>query len=786
MFLARLLTVAIVVAAGSAVFAVANITLLRPLPFPEGDRLTRVYMQPSGTTEFSRATGLYPLVFQRLQERQDALEAFEGIWVLERAIADEASADSEPGGRVSGGFFDLLGARPHLGRLISHEDVQSGAQVVVLSHVLWQRRFGGDPNVIGRTLVVDREAHAIVGVTSPDFQPEFTVSTLWTPLSLRRPEDFVAFSAIRGIGRLRAGASVEQARSQLAQTMATFQAEAPALLNTTSVGVIDLRSAQYGARRPAMIMLLVAVAGLALIAMANLANLTLADVAARRQDFAIRAALGGSRLALLRPEVRRAVLTAVAGGGLGVVGGMWLAQTLLRLDPTSATAGLDPVLDWRVVATAMASALAVLLVAVVLPVWRQTGGELALAVAPAATRATGSPAARRVRTALVFAQATLGVVLLSASALVATTLRDSAQAPPGFDPSAVVTAQLRLPGHIYPAPVDRALIVDRILERVKAIPGVVQAGTTLNPFTPGGFVTTGIRAEHQSLPEGEFESVQYRRISPGYFAAMGIPLVEGRDFTRQDWIDTPLVAIVSRGYAQRQWPDGRWLGRRVRRNLSNGVINWIEVVGVAGDVRDVGLGLAPADTLYTPYYQGSSPATSVGLVVKAAGDAGAVVPALRQALREVDPLQPLSNIVLLESFLFDSLGQQRFRAALIAVCGLIGLLLATLGTYAVTSRTVKEQRREVGVRLALGGSPLGVWWTSAATSVSAVAGGLVAGAVVSLLVSRALAAAIPEVADASWTFSLAAGFVLLAAGASAALLAARSVVRLDPLRALRD
>jgi putative ABC transport system permease protein len=417
-------------------------------------------------------------------------------------------------------------------------------------------------------------------------------------------------------------------------------------------------------------------------------------------------------------------------------------------------------------------------------VLRLAGPGLASDVTAGSRRAIGGRAARRTRIVLVTAQTALALVLLSSGAQVVSALYRAARLNPGFDPSNVVTGQLRLSANLFPTEMDRAVFVERVVERLRATPGIVDAGTTLNRFTVNGSFVTLVRVEDRPSADGQGYTVQYRRISPGYLATMRIPLLRGRAFETRDRVDAPLVAIVSRAFARRFWGDGDPIGRRIQRGPNAQA--WCTIVGVVDDVRDVGLNLEAADMVYTPYYQGSSPAAPVGLVVRTQGDPRGMIDAIKRAIWEVDAKQPLANVVTLESFLADSLGAHRFRATLISVCGIIGLLLATIGTYGVTARSVVERTREVGIRLALGGNPLDVWWTVAWGSVRAVLAGAIAGIAASVLAGAGLATLLPDIQGGAWRFAAACAAGLAAVGVVAALVAARGAVAVDPLTALKE
>ncbi|HET7696908.1 MAG TPA: ABC transporter permease [Vicinamibacterales bacterium] len=782
----RLFTVTIVVTAVSAVFTVANVTFLRPLPFPHADRLLRLYLQSPGRPEFKDANPLTPLQLERYRERVRSLERIEGIWSGERALTGEGEGEAEavPAGRVTAGFFTLFGGEIEAGRVFTEQEAAADDKLAVLSHALWTRRYGADRRVIGRSVIIDGDAHVIVGVMRRGFEPAFVPSQLWTPLSTRNPMARTALTSVVTYGLLPAGGTAARARAEIDRVFADLVAENPALLKGWSAGARDMREAQFGAQGPAVVMLLVAVAALGLIAVANLANLTLADVLYRRADFAVKAALGASRLDLAAGEIAEALILAGAGGLGGLIAASWLVPAMLALDRANRVAAAQATIDWRVALCGFAVAAIVMLAAIAAPVLRIAGPGIAAAVAAGSRRASGGPGARRIRAILVTAQTALALVLLSSGAQVVAALHRASRLDPGFDPSHVIAGQLRLSANLFPEERDRTRFVERVLERLRAAPGVVEAGTTLNTFTVNFFFTTLIRIEDRPSPDGQPYTVQYRRISPGYLEAMRIPIVRGRAFDARDRIDAPLVAIVSRGFARRFWGDEDPLGKRIQRGNNSKVS--VTVVGVAGDVRDVGLNLDAADILYTPYFQGSNAAAPVGLVVRTAGDPRGAVADIKRAIWQVDPNQPLAGVVTLNEFLADSLGAHRFRAMVIAACGAVGLLLATIGTYGVTARSVVERTREVGIRLALGGSSGNVWWTMAWAGARAVAAGAIAGIVTSIAAGAGLAALLPDVGGGIWKPAAACAAALLVVGGLAAAIAARAAVGVDPLVALRE
>ena len=782
--IARVVTVTLVATALSAVFTVANGTFLRPLPFPDGARLVRVFLQPPGTTDFADANPLDPFEFVRFRNHTQTLDRVEGIWAAERAVIGDDVPESVHAGRVSAGFFSLLGGEPLLGRVFTEQEVDAGARLVVLGEGLWMRRFGGDRGVVGRAMTIDGDAYTIVGVMRSGFEPVFTTTEFWTPLTILHGAPPALLTAVQTVGRLRPGATVAQARDELDGLLQKMKAEVPALLNGWTASAVDLRDAEFGSRRPAILMLLAAVIALAFIAIANLANLTLADVMFRRGDFAIRAALGGSRVDLAAPEIAQSVLIAASGGVAGLLAASWTVPAMLALDPSSTLAGERLTTDWRVALTGLAAALAVMLAAVAAPALRLAAPALASDISAGSRRAIGGQGAQKIRVALVSAQTALAIVLLSSGALVVATLEQTSRIHPGFDPRHVVAAQLRLSATAHPTDTARAVFIEQVLDRLAATPGIVSAGTTLNPFSVGDGFQTLVHIEDHPSPDGQPYTVQFRRVTPGYFDAMKIRVLDGRVFDRHDRVDSPPVVIVSRSFARRYWADASPLGKRFKRGAS--AKGWSTIVGVVDDVRDVGLNQPVRDTVYASYFQGSNVAAPVGLVVRTAADPAGSMGAIRSAVWAIDPRQPLGKITMLEEFMASSLGPQRFRAMLVTACGVLGLLLATIGTYGITARSVVERTREVGIRLALGGGRWNVCWSIARATLGAVAAGALGGMIASGVANVALGALLPELTGARWFFTVTAAGVLLMIGGFAAVLAARDAASVDPLKAMQS
>lgn len=778
----RCLTLALVMAAGNAVLVVANAILFRPLPFADSGRLVRVYMQPPGTTAFTDANPLHPLTFLRVRERQRSFESIETVWAQERAIGGNGDPESVPSAAVSAGLFRLLGATPVAGRTFTEEEAQAGRRVVVIGHGLWTRRFGANPVVIGTTVIIDREPWEIIGVMGSDFEAVYVRSEFWTPLPIREG-NLVNPGAtfLQTIGRLKADVAVAQAEAELKSIRTAVESENPRLKGW-NIRAIDLRAAQFGTQSRALALLLGAVFALALVAAANLANLTLADVLHRRPQLAIRSALGATRTDMIRPEIIQGLIIAAVGATIGMVAAVWTVPLIVALDPSSQLDRVRYALDWRVALGACGLSLIVVGVAAVVPTMRIASTDIAASLADGGRAAIGGRRHERLRQWLVATQTGLALVMVSAGALVGGALDKTARTDPGFDVDNVLTAQLRLSENAYAAEAVRAQFVNAVVDRVRQIPGVVDASTTMNLFIPGFTFQTLVNIEGKPTPDGQPHTVLFRRVSPGYFRTLRIREIAGRTFDSRDVAGGMPTAVVSRSFADRYWPGDDAVGRLIRRIAPAPLTT---VIGIVDDVYDVGYGQEPRPTLYLPYAQNSNVAAPVSLVVRTTSDPAAFVAAIKAAVWEIDPAQPLSDVSLLERFLAGSLGPQRLRSVLLAIFAGIGLLIAVIGIYAVTARSVVERTREVGVRLALGGQPRRVWWALAGRALRAFGAGIVAGTGGTLAVAALLAGVFPEIASTPRIYAAPGAGLVLAAGIVTALVASRRVARIDPLKALR-
>jgi putative ABC transport system permease protein len=779
-------TLGLVTGAASAIFAVLYATLLKPLPFPDADRLVRVFAQPPGTTATRNRTPLHAVDYVRFREHSRLLGAVEGFWPLSRALS---VADGEPevvaAAGASPGVFELLGGSPILGRTFSPEEDRVGARVVTVSHALWQQRFGGEASIIGRKVLLDREPHEVIGVMNAGFEPGFIDAQLWTPLGIHEGHLPLPTSGfVQAFARMRPNVTMPQALAELDSMMNALAVERPATHTGWGADIDDVRTAQFGDRRAPMFILMAAAISLTLLAAANLGNLALADVTARRSEIALRLALGARINALRLQHLIEGAMLGIVGCFIGFAAASITLPFVLSIDPVN-SASLGTVrADWRLAIVAAVIAIGTSVAVRLIPLGRALR-DIAAAIADDDRRSAGSRRASRLRFALVSVQSGVALLLLIGGAFLLSSFIQVSQIDTGYNADGVVALRLRLSDRVYPSIEARANFVSTMLDRVRSVPNVGAAGIVTSQLVAGASYVTLVHVEGQPTPDGQPHTIQFRRVSSGYFQTLGIPQLAGRDVASSDAIEQPPVAVVSRSFAERFWPGIDPLGRRIRRAGTDNP--WMTIVGVVGDARDYDLGAPAEPVLYIPFAQFNTAVAPVTLTVRPlSGDGVDLVPALRSAIGSVDPMQPVDRIVTMESFLAESVGPQRFRATLLVLFACLGLLIAAAGIYGVTWRTVEEQTPELGLRLALGASPASLRVMVVKRAMTAVIVGLTAGAIVAVSAIDVMRRTLGDAAPFSLWSGAVPLLVLIVIAVAAAAWPAYRALSLDPLVALRS
>lgn len=778
--LASGLTLALGIGAATAVFSVIDATLLRPLPYDDADRLVAL------RTELGGAAGkqvLPPSEIELVTWRPST--QFEAIGAAElRTLALTGRGDPEvlDVSAVTADLFPLLRVAPLLGRLFSEAEERENAALVVLSHALWERRFDGDPAVLGQTVTLGGRAHTVVGVMPPDFRLVFDASTAWTPLNPTinpaRQNNRLMFA----VGRLRPDATPAQARAELAALGSPLAAQFPTGHSNATPVVEGLQDSLFGSRASALRMLGLAALALLALACANVANLTMNHLLVRQGELATRSLLGAGGGRLVRLLLTETSLVALLGGVAGIGLGVVVLPLLLDLYNAGGAVVVTLVADWRVLAISGGTIASTALVCALLPALRiQRAAVRGHGLGLANARVSAGRAERRIRASLVGAQIGIAVALLCTSGALIKSLTAVLSVAPGYASDRVLTLQMMLPPAVYPDAPSRARFVERMLERVGQVPGVTAAGTTQSTFLPNQGMSTFMHVENIHVNNADRSAI--RHITPGYFGALDVPIVEGRAIDMGDRIGAHPVCMVSASFARKYFPNGGAVGRRVRRAGANVV--WMEIVGVAGDVRDVGLTTEPLPMLYVPYLQNNTATARVSLVAKTQDDPGRVVASVRQAIRDVDPNQPISHVASLDDVLLEGASAERFRALLVGLFAVAGVLLAVVGMHAMTAAAVTARTWEASLRVALGAQP----WRIASEVMRDAAWQVLVGAVLGLAgfwsVRRLISGLLFEtsVTEGPVLWGSVAGLTVLAL--SAAALQARRLARVSPALGLR-
>jgi putative ABC transport system permease protein len=776
-------TLTLVLGANAAIFSVVNATLLRPLPFKSGERTVHLFMLPPGLTDVAQRNPLQQMDVLRFRDRTHTLARLEGFLLNDRVVIDRSEPNVVKTAAVTPGLLSMVPMRLEWGRHFLPEEEQPGHSVAIVTMGYWRQALGG-ADLNAARIVIDGIPHAIVGLTSMP-PAAFLDAQVFTPLSLdRTPAGRNPGRSVVALGELADGVTVAQANQEAAEIFRQIAAELPQTHNGWTGGAESARQFQFGAVRAPVLVLFAATGFVLLIACANIASLTSAQAAGRSGEVALRVALGASRADVIRLQVLELVLISCAAAVPGLVLARLAVPSLLAMDPAAARTLGTVALDWRVQVFTAVAALVTALSAGLAPAMHAFKSNTSSTLSEGSRRSAGGRTARRMRGALVAGEVGVCVALLMGGAALVQGLLQVSRLEPGFDPHGVLAAQVRLQEPGYAKPDAREAVVSRILETLRALPGVEAASTVMNRFEPGFSYQTTFVVPNRPRSDGQPWATQFRRVSSDYFRTMRIREMRGRTFSESDTAATPHVAVISQLLADQLFPGEDPVGRVIRRTAANAPPTTI--VGVVDDVRDVSMTQAPEPTLYLSWAQNSNTGIPVSFVVRTAGDPASLTAQVRAAVANADPELPLQTVLPLETFLQDSLAPPRFRSTVLAVIAALGLILAALGIYGVTSRGVVDRRHEFAVRLALGATSRRLVGNAVGDSLRNVAvgaiGGIVGGAWLCATLSRLLEN-VP--AGGAVSTALMATVLLSAAAAAAALIPAVRVLRVQPADALK-
>lgn len=789
-----LVALALGIGGTSAIFSVVDGVLLEPLPLGDPGRIVAILdrhdnpVAPANYLDWKRQATSF--------ERMGAAE----YWTP--SIVGDGPAEKIQALHLTVDALAIAGVQPMLGRLfLAGEDVPGRQYEVVLSWGLWQRRYGGDPKIIGRGVQLEGHQYTVVGVMPPRFDyPMFWAHgvQLWAPLALGTRATDRGGQSLRVLARLRPDVSVASARAELAGITSRLEQIYPG--TNRNVTISPLRDLVVGDVRPALLVLLGAVAFVLLLACANVAHMLLARGAAREREVTIRAALGASRVRILRQLLTESILLGAAGGVLG----LGLAVYGVRILVALAGIGLPRVseigLDARVVVFTVLISLATGLIFGLMPAMRGSRAKLADSLRESTRGAGGGARQNRLRDILVASELALALVLLTGAGLATRTFIALRNIDPGFDPRGVVTMTVSFTGTAEAAPGRREALMSQLLDRVRALPGVKRASAINHVPVVGDVWGLPFFIEGRTPPKpGDVPSAAYRVVLPGYFGTMGVALLEGRDVTVSDRTGAPGVVIVDEYMARQYWPGESAIGKRVALERPDANTNWMTVIGVAKDAVRSDWSAPPAEEIYVPWLQEGHYLTgmdgSVGymtLVVRVACgasgacDANPLVPAIRKMIWAIDRNLTVADVWTMDQVADAANSRARFTLMLLVVFAAVALILAAVGVYGVMSYAVSRRTHEIGVRLALGAAPGSIITMIVREGMTVAMTGAAFGIAGALLLTRSMTSFLYGVKPSDPLTLLGVTTVLTASMLLATYIPARSAARTDPLNALRS
>ena len=774
------LTIALGIGANTAMFTVVNAVLLRPLPYAHPGRLVMVWQDlrarggpadewatPGNYADWRRETAIFQQV------------AVISGW--RPTLTGDAEPEPVPGEQVSHEYFSVLGISPIAGRAFTQEDdVPNARRVVVIGHGLWKRRFGGDVSVIGRTVTLNGEPHEIVGVLPEGFRPIVSgAAEIWRPLRINTAAPARGAVVLRAIARLPDGVTLERAQAGASALAKRLEATYPQFNEKTGFNLTLLHDRVVGDVKPGLIAVFGAVAFVLLIACANIANLLLARGSSRGRELAVRVALGATRRRVIRQLLTESVLLAGIGGAAGVLLGIWAINALVSLAPSSAPRLNEVGLDATVFAFAALLTLATGVACGLVPALQSSRSGVTHALNDAARGGSGV-AGRAVRRALVVAEIALALMLLTGGALLLQTFVRLQSADLGFDPENVLVGFVNPPRASYDSREKRRALYDQLLEKASALPGVQQAAlASVLPLSGDSDTSFSIEGRPAPLSQSETPVTWYRQVSAGYFDAMGMRMRRGRVFTTGE--PAPSV-VVNETFVRTFFPREEPLGRRVRFG-GEAADPWFTIIGVVADAKARGAREAAKVETFIPYWQLVEP--GIVVILKSANPGQLAAP-LRAAVSSLDRNLPVSGITTLSEMVGDSIAQPKFVATLAVAFAALALALAAIGLYGVMAYAVSQRTTEIGVRMALGATPLQVFRLVVEDGLRLAALGIALGIAGSLIMAQWLAALLFGVQPGDPTTLVFTAAVLLFVSAFASVVPARRATLVDPMVAIRS
>jgi len=777
-----LITLALGIGANTAIFSVINAVLIRPLNYPNPDRL--MIVNAISLQEEQGKTPLCAADFLDWKAQNHVFESIAAFSTNRFSYSGGETPQQIDGAWVTADFFPAIGVQPSLGRAFqSIDDIPGSPQTVVVSNSFWRRYLGSDPNIIDHQITLNARAFTIIGVMPPGFLfPEKEIE-LWAieRLAPKRRAPYYMW----GLGRLSSGATPEQARSEMDVIARQVQDQLKSETRDWTWTAVPLTERVVGKIRPVLLVLFAAVFFVLLIACANIANLLLARATAREKEMAVRIALGASRERLLRQLLTESLLLAGIGALAGLPLAAWGIRLLLSLSPADFPRLQEINIDLRVLVFTLVAAVVCGLIFGVAPAFQSLRLNLNASLKEGGRGAADGSTGRRVRNALAVAEVAFSMILLVGAGLMIKSFLKLQAVSPGFRSEQILTMHLSLPHVKYNTDEKVNLYNRQLLERIRAVRGVEAAGLSISIPPNNLDVSDSFTIEGNPWPAGSTPPfVPIVMTSPGYFSALGVPLLQGRDFNEADKPDSPQVVIVNRVLAEQYFPDGNPIGKRLKIGGPERPRNpWMEIIGVVGDAKYSGLDSKPEPAYYTALEQNVW--GSAYLVVRASSNPASLAGAIRKEIWELDGDIPIANLATMDQLISESIAQPRFRSLLIGIFAALALLLASIGTYGVISYSVTQRRHEIGIRMALGAKSRDVMALVIGRGMAIALTGVAIGVIGSFALTRLLESLLFEISTTDQTTFLEVSALLIVVALLACWIPARRASKVDPMTALR-
>jgi putative ABC transport system permease protein len=794
--LIAVVTLALGIGANTAIFSVVNAVILRPLPYRNPEQLVSLWEEIPAEGHWRVA----PANFFDWQKQNTTFEKMAAFGYSTMTLTGSGEPEQVLGARAGAGYFSVVGVEPIRGRSFLPEEHEPGkGNVVILGHSFWQRRYGGDPNIINRSITLDDAGYTVVGIMPPGIYPVAPVTPgrllfneqeqqYWIPMSFNAQWASNRNSHVLGVvGRLKAGVTLAEAQAEM-NTIGSRLEHEYAVNQGKGVSVNPFLDEVVGNVKPVLLTLLGAVGLVLLIACANIAGLLLAQHAGRSKEVAIRAALGAGRTRLVRQFFLEGLLLSFLGTATGVVLATVGIDLILKVVPAKLPRFNQARLDWRVLMFTVFISLLTCLLFTLLPAWQAAKPDVQTTLEQGRRVSGASTGRQRFRQLLVVFQIGMAVMLVIGAGLLGKSFWRLRQVDPGFNPDRVVSFGISLPQSKYGDQQKINAFYHSLLASISRLPGAEAGAIAYDQPLEANWIDSFSIEGRPPTPPGESPSANFTPVSPDYFHTIGSEIVAGRQFTPQDDENHPGVMIVNEAFARHFFPQEKALGQRLRpgppaRIWQNQKLTSFEIVGIARDVKSSGLNAAAAPAYYVPATQ--SPLGDMTVLVRTKGDPAALVPALRSAVLAIDPNQPIANVTTLETIVADSLAQPRLSMTLMGLFGILALTLAAVGIYGLLSYSVAQRTPEFGIRLALGAQAADVLRLILRQGVVLVLAGEALGLLGAFALTRLIGSLLFGVTptDGS-TFIVVAG-LLAAVALLACYLPARRATKVDPLIALR-